>query len=89
MNPGSNLPQPTPSRRGRRRRYSNISISQINGNTYQENRCIRRARMNAASNQNTLGGTHEPTAALTHEQSPSGVPSDGTIVILVLSLCYG
>jgi hypothetical protein len=89
MDPGSSLPQPTPSRRGRRRRSSNISIPQIDRNTYQENRRIRRARMNAASNQNTLRGTHKSTAALTHEQSPSGVPSDGTIVILVLSLCYG
>jgi hypothetical protein len=44
--------------------------------------------MNAASNPNTLGATHEPAAASTHEQASSAGPSDCTIVMLVPSLCY-
>jgi hypothetical protein len=37
MDPGSSFTQPAPSRRGRRRRSSDIFIPQINSNTYQEN----------------------------------------------------
>jgi hypothetical protein len=66
MDPVSSLSQAAPSRRGRRRRSSNISIPQIGSNTYQENRCICRARMNVASNPKALGATHETATASTH-----------------------
>jgi hypothetical protein len=43
MDAGSSLSQPTPSCRGRRHHSSNISLPQIDSNTYQENQRIWRA----------------------------------------------
>jgi hypothetical protein len=89
MDSGSSLSQPALSRRGRRRRSSNISIPQIDSSTYQENWRIRRARMNGGTNPNILVADHQPATPTTHEHSSTAGPSKSTIVILVLSLCYG
>jgi hypothetical protein len=44
--------------------------------------------MNAATNPNTLGATHESAEPSTHEQPSSAGSSDGTILMLVPSFCY-
>jgi hypothetical protein len=88
MDPGISSSQATPSRRGWRRRSSSISIRQIDSNTYKKNWRIHRASMNAATNPNTLGATHESAEPSTHEQPSSAGSSDGTILMLVPSFCY-
>jgi hypothetical protein len=45
--------------------------------------------MNGGTNPNILVADHQPATPTTHEHSSTAGPSKSTIVILVLSLCYG
>jgi hypothetical protein len=45
--------------------------------------------MNGANNPYILVADHQPATPSTHEHSSAAGPSNGTIVMLVLSLCYG
>jgi hypothetical protein len=88
MDTGSSSTQPVPSRRGRRRRSSDVTIPHINSSTYQENRRSHRARINATTNPNSVSIDHQPAAPSLHAESTSTAPSNGKIKILVASLCY-
>jgi hypothetical protein len=88
MDTGSSSTQPVPSRRGRQRRSSDITIPHINNTTYQENRRIRRARTNGAPNLNNVAIKQQPARALVHAQPTSADPYNGKMEILVPSLSY-
>jgi hypothetical protein len=79
MDASSSSTQPVRSRRGRRRRSSDVTIPHINNSTYQENRRTHRARINVATNPNSIGSDHQPSGQSIHEQSTIADPSNGKI----------
>jgi hypothetical protein len=79
MDASSSSTQPVHSHRGRRRRSSDVTIPHINNSTYQENRRTHRARINVATNPNSIGSDHQPSGQSIHAQSTIADPSNGKI----------
>jgi hypothetical protein len=74
MDTGSSSTQPVCSHRGRRRRSLDVTVPHINSNTHQENRRLRRARINATTNPNSVSINHQPARPSIHAQSTSTDP---------------
>jgi hypothetical protein len=77
MYAGSSSTQPVRSRRGGQRHSSNVTIPHINSSTYQENWGIHIARINVATNPNSLGSDHQPCGQSIHAQSTIADSSNG------------